>query len=240
MTLIQDILENEKYIELMKMKKENEGLKSNFNNDNSRYGKLMRKGLSSLTTKRILTDIPDKEWRGYKIGLNKFGVGRYSNWISWEKKEIKGNISHIDDLSDLKKFDWKELRSKLNLDSNAMERYNIVMRSIENYDVDGLVVKKEINKTIINNNGDNVFIKELRMDDGFYMKGNNFDSSDWRLSKGLGNEIHDFLILEQLYDDLRDMAYEFRDLAIKTMKHNIIISDKLKDDLSYYFVADII
>ena len=71
MTLIQDILKNEKYIELMKMKKENAGLKSNFNNDNSHYGKLVRKGLSSLATKRILTDIPDKEWKGYKIGLNK-------------------------------------------------------------------------------------------------------------------------------------------------------------------------
>jgi len=240
MTLIQDILKNEKYIELMKMKKENEKLKSNFDSDKFYYRKLVSKGLGSLTNKRILTGIANKERSGYKLGLNKSGIGRYSSWTNWEDKERKGNVLLINDLSDLKKIDWKELRSNINLGSNTMERYNTVMTSLENYDVEGPMVERRIDKTITNDSGYNVYIKEILMDNGAYKIEAKFDAVDYRFSRGIGEKIHDFLILEQLYDDFRELACEFKELIIKAIKYNSVISNKLEEDIAYYSVADMI
>ena len=154
----------------------------------------------------------------------------------WKKEEIKGNISHIDDLSDIKKIDLGELRGKIDLNSNAMEKYDTVTSSLEKYDVDDPEIVKYIDKAIINKNGGEEFLKSLKANGGSYEL---FDR-DRRFSQTLSGIAGDFLIIEQLYDDFREITYELRSLLTKTIKQNIKISNKLEDDLSYYSVADML
>jgi len=229
MTLIQDILENEKYILLIDLKHENEKLSDKYNKNYSSYSKLIRRGLGKLTSKRILTSLTDGRSEYSKLGLNKIGIGRYPARSNWE-----GKLNPIDTLYSLKNINWKELGNKLNLKDDKIERYNTIMKSLEDYDIDDSEIVREVDKAIINNNGGKTFLKSLKVNGGSYM----LVDKNWEFSQSLGEGISDFLTLEQLYDDFIEMACEFKSSVKIKIEHNIQVNDKLKEDLSYYFIID--
>ena len=231
MLLIENILKDERYIELMRLKDENRALISKWRDNRYYYKKLTVSGLQRLTRKRILTYLKDTEWESYKIGLNKSGIGKYTNTFGWNNKA--GYLYPINNLDILKKINWRELGNELNLKDAKKEKYNIIMRSLEDYDTDTPIIKKKVSNTILDYNGEQKSIRELEIDGEFYVLDILEDGYYY-----LGSQMYDFLILEQLYDDLFEYACEFVDLTKRKNEHNSKVCDKLKEDLSSYFLID--
>ena len=228
MTVIENILRDKRYIELMALKKENKELSHrNYDNDDN-YTKLIKEGIKDLISKTIITSVI---YEDMNLGLNKYGIGRYRYKISL------GYFDNISELYDFKNIIWNKFKNELNLKKEELERFNIIIESLKNYDISLPKIEKKLNKMIIDDSGNKKSIEAIRIHNGLYAVIYNYQEKTYPL---LGDKITDFFILKQLYNDFKKLAQEFQNSRKRKLEHNIQVYDKLKEDLAYYFVIDIL
>ena len=152
------------------------------------------------------------------------------------------NMFKYGNMKKLKEINWRRMGDDLGLIDNKRKRYDIVMSSFENYLPFDLEFKKEINKTVSDTVGNDMIIINLIIRNSIFIIEEKYNFSLLRHPLDLEGQVcfDDLFLIEQLYDELLDITHGFENLAKNTIKHNSAISNKLKDEISIYLLAEMI
>ena len=225
--VISSKLENIKdiYIKLEKM-----------NDDFRRY---ITYGLSNLVSKRILTDILKEGGSLYCIGLHSGGLGFY-----WKHNDYRSRIRTNVYIPTLKTLCTDEVVSYLTKSikkrSKQIRFLNVIdaIRKYENIDVN---VSMDHDLTITDiKNSLNSINGEIIISNFQIMYGHLGGDSFTRILNDMDNSISNFLVFEQLLDEIIELEEKYSNQMKDVMSKNEIVLNKLKTKLSGYLSAEAI
>ena len=237
---VNDILNDDGYFKMNYELKLINNTYRNFIKEYTSFRELVCIGLEKLVNKRLLTGIPKTQYSSYYVGLNSCGFGLY-----YINNGCRGRLEIETYLPVLKSMCTDEivtfLVQHISKQSKKTRFLNIV-KAIQKYRYDEVEVGIDYGVPVIdptdyelnmsNIEERRIFVKNLRIVNGEFRGIANNRFVDFTV-----NSISNFLIFEQVLDEITKLREEYVTKMEQWIIYNRLTRTKLENDLSGYFAA---